>query len=88
MTFELAPAQVVDWSRILDDVRRAGYTVSEVAYYTQIPKSTLLGYRNHGAEPRHSAGSKLLRFWAQATYADERQPPLRDPIPSAADFRR
>jgi hypothetical protein len=74
---EVRPAPlVVNWSRVLDQVRGAGFTMSEVEAFTGIPRSTLLGYQNLGHEPRHSSGIVLLRFWAEATKADVNDPPM------------
>jgi hypothetical protein len=78
----------VDWALVLADVRRAGYTIAEVAEYTQIPRTTLLGYRNLGAEPRHAAGDVLIRFWAQVTERGVGDVPMTDVVPSAAEYRR
>jgi hypothetical protein len=88
MTKQLAPAPLVNWSRILDEVRGAGYTIREIAQYTQIPRTTLLGYQNLCAEPRHSSGDRLLRFWAQVTGKDASAAPMFTPPPSAAEYRR
>lgn len=79
---------MVDWSRILHEVRGAGWSFREIAEYTQIPKATLLGYRNLGAEPRHSSGETLLRFWVQVTGKDAESAPTWTPPPSAAEYRR
>lgn len=88
MTKQLAPAPLVNWSRILDEVRGAGFTIREIAQYTQIPRSTLLGYHNLGAEPRHSSGAVLLRFWMQVTGKEIDAAPTWTPLPSAAQYRR
>jgi len=88
MTKQLAPAPLVNWSRILDEVRGAGYTIKEISQYTQIPRTTLLGYHNLGAEPRHSSGAMLLRFWVQVTGKDIECAPTWTPPPSAAEYRR
>jgi len=88
MTKQLAPAPLVNWSRILDEVRGAGYTIKEISQYTQIPRTTLLGYHNLGAEPRHSSGQMLLRFWAQVTDRDPESAPTWTPPPSVAEYRR
>lgn len=53
----------VDWERIIADLRRSGLSVVEVADAVGIPKSTLLGYRNFDAEPKHADGEALLRLW-------------------------
>lgn len=54
---------MIDWWRILTDINRAGVTVSEAAERTGIPRTTILGYKNSGAEPRHSDGERILALW-------------------------
>lgn len=84
----LSPDQRIDWFRVLEEIRRENYSLSEIAYFTSIPKSTLLGYRNLGAEPRHAAGVVLIRFWSQVTLQDQDRAPTVKVMPTAADFRR
>jgi len=84
----LAPTTRIDWFRILDDVRREGFSLYEVAYYTSIPKSTLLGYKNAGHEPDHSTGDVILRFWSQVTLRNQGDAPRIPRMPSAAKLRR
>jgi hypothetical protein len=88
MLKQLAPAPLVNWSRILDEVRGAGYTVAQISYFTQIPRSTLLDYHNLGAEPRHSNGSTLLKFWVEVTGKLAEDAPTWTRPPSAAEYRR
>jgi hypothetical protein len=63
MTTTLAPDQRYDWSRILLDLSMHGMTLQAVFEATGIPASTLHGYKNLDAEPRHSDGERLLAFW-------------------------
>lgn len=56
----------IDWFRILTQLKGEGYSLYSVAHFTEIPKSTLIGYKQ-GAEPRFHDGTRLLQFWAQAT---------------------
>lgn len=57
----------VDWPRLILEVRRAGYTMSEMGFWTGIPKSSLSGYLTLDAEPNYRYGASLIRFWAQVT---------------------
>ncbi|MDN7848109.1 hypothetical protein [Burkholderia seminalis] len=82
------PARAVDWFRVLEDVRRADYTLAEIAQFTQIPRTTLLGYRNLGAEPKHYAGVTLLKFWAQVTGRQPDDAPTRQRMPSVSESLR
>lgn len=56
----------VNWFRILVQLKDEGYSLYSVSHFTEIPKSTLIGYKQ-GAEPRYYDGTRLLNFWAQAT---------------------
>ena len=82
------PARAVDWFRVLEDVRRADFTLAEIAQYTQIPRTTLLGYRNLGAEPKHYAGVTLLKLWAQVTGNAPDEAPTVQRMPSVSDALR
>jgi hypothetical protein len=55
-----------DWFRLLVQLKDEGYSLYSVAHFTEIPKSTLNGYKQ-GSQPSYHHGTRLLRFWAQAT---------------------
>ncbi|MDO8346378.1 MAG: hypothetical protein Q7S85_00610 [Rugosibacter sp.] len=55
----------VDWFRILDDLKRQGFSLYALEAQVAIPKSTLIGYKQ-GAEPNHMTGERLIAFWRQA----------------------
>lgn len=59
----LAPDQRLDWWRILEDLRMHRMTLEAISEATGIPKSTLLGYKNLQAEPKHADGERLLAVW-------------------------
>ena len=82
------PARAVDWFRVLEDVRRADFTLAEIAQFTQIPRTTLLGYRNLGAEPKHYAGVTLLKLWAQVTGNAPDQAPTVQRMPTVSESLR
>lgn len=59
----------VDWFRLLDQLKVEGYSLYDVAHFTEIPKSTLIGYKN-GSQPSYHQGVCLVLFWAQAMGKD------------------
>jgi len=69
----------VDWFRLLVQLKGEGYSLYMVAHFTEIPKSTLIGYKQ-GAEPRYSDGRRLLQFWAQTTGNDIATAPTINPF--------
>lgn len=56
----------VDWFRLLDQLKDVGYSLYDVSFFTEIPKSTLIGYKN-GSQPPYHQGLCLVQFWAEAT---------------------
>jgi len=58
--------QRVDWFRLIDDLKRRGYSTYALEMLTGVPKSTLLGYKQ-GAEPKHLDGERLIGVWCQVT---------------------
>lgn len=76
----------IDWSAILDELRRRGIGPSSVAEQIGIPKSTLLGWRD-GAQPGHADGEKLLAFWCRVTSSARESAPRIRLYPSGASFR-
>lgn len=63
--FELSlpPGQCCDWWRIITDLHMHGMSMVAISEVTHIPKSTLNGYKNLGAEPKHSDGMRLVNLW-------------------------
>lgn len=59
----LAPDQRYDWWRILEDLRMHQMSLESISDATSIPKSTLLGYKNLQAEPKHADGERLIAVW-------------------------
>jgi hypothetical protein len=56
----------VDWFRLLDQLKDVGYSLYAVSHFTEIPKSTLIGYKQ-GSQPSYHQGVRLVAFWAQAS---------------------
>lgn len=69
----------VDWFRVLVQLKGEGYSLHMVSHFTEIPKSTLIGYKQ-GSEPRYSDGKRLLSFWAQAAGKAEGDVPTVSPF--------
>ncbi|MCW5643084.1 MAG: hypothetical protein KIT63_13380 [Rhodoferax sp.] len=77
--------QRVDWERIIADLIRSGFTITDIVQATGIPHTTLLGYRNLGAEPRHWAGETLLQLWRDRTHPHV---PVREVMPKVPRVQR
>jgi len=60
---ELAQGYRVDWWRMIEDLRKTGLSIEAIADGCKLPKSTLLGYRNLDAEPKHADGEQLKQLW-------------------------
>lgn len=75
--------RAIDWFRIIADLQRAGFSLRDIHEHTDIPHPTLLAW-GQGTEPRHSAGEKLLAFWAAATGNARDDAPLCDRLPTGA----
>lgn len=56
----------IDWFRLLCELKDQGYSLYAVSHFTEIPKSTLNGYKQ-GSQPSFHQGTVLLTFWAQST---------------------
>lgn len=60
---QLATGYRINWWQVIEDLRRTGLSVEKISESTEIPKSTLLGYRNLDAEPKHADGEQLKQLW-------------------------
>lgn len=61
---EVRPA--VDWFQIITDLSRHGLKAKTIAIRIDVPRSTLLGWKQ-GAEPRWSEGQRLIDLWCATT---------------------
>lgn len=55
----------VDWFRLLVQLKQEGYSFYDIAHFTGIAKSSLIGYKQ-GSQPSYHQGVLLLEFWSQA----------------------
>lgn len=69
----------VDWFRIIVQLKDDGYSLYSVSHFTEIPKSTLIGYKQ-GSQPKYHEGVRLLRFWAQVTRSNQDDAPTINPF--------
>lgn len=56
----------VDWFRVIVDLEREGYGATTVALSIDVPKTTLLGWKN-GSRPRFEDGDLLIALWSRVT---------------------
>jgi hypothetical protein len=59
----LPPGQCIDWWRVIQDLHMHGMSVTAIAEAVYTPKSTVMGWKNLGAEPKHADGQRLLALW-------------------------
>lgn len=74
---------VTDWPAVIEQLRRAGLSFQAISQHTDLPKSTLIGYRD-GSVPKHHDGEKLIELWCGATNHTRSQLPRTRIFPSAA----
>lgn len=73
----------VDWFRVTAELQGRGFTLDRIARAIDVPKSTVMGWRNLDAEPRHIDGESLIDLWCEV-----HQSP-RDALPlNVHDLRR
>jgi hypothetical protein len=63
MAPELGENQRYNWWQVLQDLSMHGMTMQAISDATGIPVSTLHGYKNLDAEPKHADGERLLAAW-------------------------
>lgn len=56
----------VNWFKLLDDLKRLAITLCDIEKATEIPKSTLIGFKE-GRAPKHNDGEILINYWSDMT---------------------
>ena len=69
------PRYRTDWFRMLADLREKGLRASDVAELIDVPRNTLLAWKN-GTEPAHHDGDRLIELWCEWTEKARHQRPL------------
>ena len=64
MTFTIPHGHRCDWWRIVTDLQMH-MSLEAIFEVTGIPVSTLAGYKNLNAEPKHADGERLISLWRQ-----------------------
>ena len=57
----------VDWFLVLMDLKRAGLSLSTIAGFVEVGKSTVIGWKNHYCEPGYQHGERVLMLWQRAS---------------------
>ncbi|RQO38625.1 hypothetical protein DBR37_01650 [Herminiimonas sp. KBW02] len=58
---------LIDWFYVLLDIQRKGYTPATIGMAIDVPRTTILGWRDLHANPRHIDGEKLIALWCSVT---------------------
>lgn len=67
----------VDWFRVVAELQQAGYKIENIAAAVDVPKSTLMGWRNPPySEPRHADGERLIALWCRVMKTERDALPL------------
>lgn len=65
MNYTIPAGHRCDWWQVIQDLQMHGMTIGGIAEITFIPKATIMGYKNQGAEPKHADGERLIALWRQ-----------------------
>ncbi|WP_295539249.1 hypothetical protein [uncultured Pseudacidovorax sp.] len=85
MTADVRP---VSWWHIVVDLERHGYTHALIAAAVDVGRSTVQGWKNLDATPRHDDGERLIALWLDVTKRTRDDLPRRaTDILSAAALR-
>lgn len=72
----------VDWLSVIQDLERTGLSDFEISNRLGIPRSTLMGFKNGGVEPRYCDGERLLALWHERVNVEKPTPGQCDTEPS------
>jgi len=78
---------VIDWWQVVVDLERAGYSHASMAAAVGVPRTTLIGWKNLGAEPGFTNGERLVLLWAAVTSQATEAAPRHIGTLSAAAIR-
>jgi hypothetical protein len=57
----------VSWWHVITDLERLGFFHGQIAGAIGAKRTTVLGWKNREAEPRHEDGERLIALWRVAT---------------------
>lgn len=85
-----APARLpgISWWHVIVEVERHSYSHGQIAAAIDSSRTTVEGWKNRHAEPRHQEGERLIALWAQVTGKGREDLPRKTGgTLSAAQFR-
>lgn len=66
-----------DWPRLLDNIRKTGMSLEDIAAVVGVGRSTLHDYCDErNIEPAHWTGQALRQLWSQRTGLDQEETPV------------
>jgi len=57
----------VDWFRIIADINGKDFSMVAISQHIDVPRTTVIGWKNLNAEPKHDEGQRLLMLWHEIT---------------------
>lgn len=82
------PLLPVSWWHVIVSLERHGYTHGAIASAIGSARTTVEGWKNSNASPRHEDGERLIHLWCVVMQSDRDALPLRtDQTLSAAQLR-
>ncbi|HWU35453.1 MAG TPA: hypothetical protein VN023_09495 [Methylovorus sp.] len=57
----------VDWFRVIADINGMGASMVAISQHIDVPRTTVIGWKNLNAEPKHDEGQRLLMLWHEIT---------------------
>lgn len=82
------PDKQVDWFQLLLDVQRKGYTLVNISSAIDVPRTTMLGWRDLEASPRHQDGERLIALWCNVTACQRDDLPMTTKWGGLSGFRQ
>jgi exonuclease III len=70
----------VDWFRITVDLNNEGISLDALAKMSEIPRSTVQGWRYRNARPKLEEAIRVLNIWADITGSDIDHVPVYNPF--------
>jgi len=56
----------VDWFRVIADLNGKGLSLVAISEKISVPRTTVIGWKNLYAEPKHSTGERLVSLWCES----------------------
>lgn len=74
---EFKENEVIDWFRVLVDIRKEGITYDSMSERLDIPKSSLMDYKRN-SRPKLEEGIRIIKLWHIETKQDYSYLPRKD----------